>query len=385
MSSQSLDELQLLLNASNSEAGVIRPHDKAVFGKSGKTGKSGNTKAFRLNAKNLFLTYPHCESTPVQVLANVKLFFGDRLEYVVIGREKHKDGTPHLHIALGLTRKVNFRDPHVLDSIAGKHGNYLGMRDKTRCITYCVKGDDFVEFGINSKDFLNARKKHKSVKSEEVAGSIMQGDDLLSLNEQYPGFMLMNLPKVQTYQSWYQTCTDGLSKKGLSLPSVSPLGLSPAEIRIRYWLISNLIGLPKRPFKQVQLYLWGTTSLGKTSLLMAIESKYRVYWCPMDEDFYNGYDDKLFDIIVLDEFKSQKRLQFLNSFVQGSPVSLRVKGGQVMKRKNLPVIITSNMPLSSCYHKVAALNPVVMQSIEGRFEQVHLENDIFTLLDRLLI
>lgn len=337
---------------------------------------------FRLNAKNLFLTYPRCDAAPEDVMVNLKIFFGDLLVWAVVGTEPHADGFPHLHISLSLTRKVNYRDPFCLDCIVGQHGSYEGTRSKKGSIEYCTKNGDYEEFNFDCASYLEARKRHKSVQAIEVAKGVMEGTDLVSLNVKYPGFMLMNLPKVQTYQSWYGAMQLGTSLDGSDLPLVSPLGLTPGEVKIRQWLLMNLIGKPSRRFGAKQLYLWGPTNLGKTSLLMMIETKYRVFWCPMDEDYYDGFDDKLFDVIVMDEYKAQKKIQFMNGFVGGQPVKLRVKGGQVTKRKNLPVIITGNYSLAQCYHKVAAHSPAILGTLERRFEIVELQRNIHTLLDR---
>lgn len=340
-------------------------------------------KAFRLNAKNLYLTYPQCDMSPVDAMEFLKLFFGDELLWAVIGTELHEDGNPHLHYVFGLTRKVNYKDPYCLDCLTGQHGNYQGMRSKLDCIKYCSKDHEYEEYNINVANFLAARKKHKSVKAEEVAKGVMEGQDLVSLNKSYPGFMLMNLAKVKSYQSWFESTNQAAVLDGTDLPIVNPLGLTCGEVKVRAWLNANMIGKPTRNFGARQLFLWGKTNLGKTSLLMLLETKYRVYWCPMGEDYYDDYDDKLYDVIILDEFRAQKKLQFMNSFVQGCPMTLRIKNGQVMKRKNLPVIVCANYPLERCYHKVALYNPEVMETLIRRFEVVELKRSIFTLIDRL--
>ena len=38
--------------------------------------------------------------------------------------------------------------------------------------------------------------------------------------------------------------------------------------------------------------------------------KLRVYWWPKDEHWWDGYEDGAYDLIVLDEFKSQKKITY---------------------------------------------------------------------------
>ena len=55
------------------------------------------------------------------------------------------------------------------------------------------------------------------------------------------------------------------------------------------------------------------------------------------------------DLCVLDEFRAQKTVQFLNHFLDGSHMPLRQKGRQTLKTDNLPCIILSNFSLEECY------------------------------------
>lgn len=73
----------------------------------------------------------------------------------------------------------------------------------------------------------------------------------------------------------------------------------------------------------------------------------------MDEDFYDFYDDDQYDLIVLDEFKGQKTIQHMNRWLDGQKMTIRKKGSQGLKTKNLPIIIISNYSPQEVYHKVA--------------------------------
>ena len=60
------------------------------------------------------------------------------------------------------------------------------------------------------------------------------------------------------------------------------------------------------------------------------------------EDFYCDYMDGCYDVIVLDEFKGQKRIQDLNQWTDGSHFPVKRKGlTPYVKKDNLPFIILS--------------------------------------------
>lgn len=65
---------------------------------------------------------------------------------------------------------------------------------------------------------------------------------------------------------------------------------------------------------------------------------------PTDENFYDFYDDDSYDLIVVDEFKGQKTIQDINRWLDGQNMTIRMKGRQSLKYKNLPIIIVSNFP-----------------------------------------
>ncbi len=112
---------------------------------------------------------------------------------------------------------------------------------------------------------------------------------------------------------------------------------------------------------------------------------FRVYYVPMGETFYDNYDDDDFDLIVMDEYEGQKPITWVNSFVDGSTVTLRVKGGQVCKRNNLPVICLCNDSPSAFYHKSRAQSPNSFDAFMRRWEVVVLDIsvDLFAVIDWL--
>lgn len=75
-----------------------------------------------------------------------------------------------------------------------------------------------------------------------------------------------------------------------------------------------------------------------------------IYNWPKDERWWDLYGDGQYDIIMLDEFRSQKMITDLNPILSGDPVTLSRRGmAPVEKRDKLPVIIMSNYTPEECF------------------------------------
>jgi len=134
------------------------------------------------------------------------------------------------------------------------------------------------------------------------------------------------------------------------LPALRPLVSS--NVSIANWLNSAI--RISRPHRSRQLWIKAPPSAGKTTMILNLERwfKLRVFWWPKDEHWWDGYEDGTYDLIVLDEFKSQKKITDLNPILSGDPVPLsRRRAAPYVKRDNLPVIILSNFSPQECYHK----------------------------------
>jgi len=180
---------------------------------------------------------------------------------------------------------------------------------------------------------------------------------------------MMNKRKLEEYESWVK-CE---SSKKLKIDWVPPKldGLTDANLQIATWISLNI--RQPRKFKAPQLFIHGPPNLGKTSLVEWLEKSLSVYHMPINEEFYDHYSDD-YDLVVIDEFKHQFKIQWLNQFLQGSPMTIRKKGSQTMKYKNLPVVILSNFSLAQCYPVAAATDK--LDSLKTRLEIVEVESFI---------
>lgn len=272
-----------------------------------------------------------------------------KVKWIVVAAEKHADGGDHLHIAVEFEAKFSTRDHSFANFICGSQGNYQAMKNMRKCLEYVIKDGDYCAHGI---DPVAVVKKRTGSLSSWVASEIIGGRSIYSLMEDEPGFIMMNRKRIQDFDVWARR------KRSLQLPGISEvINLSETlpAMRIADWIRQHLVAvngvLPSMSFKARQMFIHGPPNLGKTSLVMNLMKHLRVYHIPSTEDFYDFYDDDDYDLAVLDEFGGQKPTYWLNEWLQGSPMTLRVKGGQYLKKKNIPTIILSNHPLERCYSK----------------------------------
>lgn len=107
--------------------------------------------AFRLQAKHLFLTYPHCLEEPQGLLDFLINKLATRNPtYILVAQEEHHNGIPHLHAFCVLSRKLDTNNPRYFD--AGEephiiHGNYQAAGNPKATYEYVIKGGNIVEHG----------------------------------------------------------------------------------------------------------------------------------------------------------------------------------------------------------------------------------------------
>lgn len=126
--------------------------------------------AFRINARNLFLTYPNCGAKQ-ECFTFLKRRFDADLRYLLVAQETHESGEPHLHAVVCLSRKINITGASSLD-FNGHHGDYKAARDLAASITYCKK-DDPVPLTYGQPPTFGQRNLWESARGAESFDSFM--------------------------------------------------------------------------------------------------------------------------------------------------------------------------------------------------------------------
>lgn len=328
-------------------------------------------KRFRLQGKNYILTFPQCSIKKEVAAARVEQKFAGELKGYIVCEEAHKDGTPHLHVYLSFHQKKYFCKADCFDFIGEKHGNYQVAKSVRGSVEYVTKAGNYVAKGVDVDSVI----KKKTPKNEEVARMLMDGKSLVEINQKDPGYVMLNKRKLEEYATWIHVENSKKQKTEWVPPKTD--GLTDANLQIAEWLSKNI--RQTRKFKAPQLYIHGKANLGKTSLIEWLEKSLSVFHMPLTEEFYDLYSDE-YDLVVVDEFKGQKTIQWLNQFLQGSVMNIRKKGSQSIKLKNIPVIMLSNYTLEECYPKANADGR--LDTLRCRLEIIEVDSFIDFYVDR---
>lgn len=290
--------------------------------------------SFRLNAKNLFLTWPKNDADAGVVTNNLLEHFGaDNVSYLCVSTEDHEDGTPHLHALVCLKNKVDIKNAATLDEIGGgKHGNYQSAKNVRNVLEYVKKGGNFVEHGT-------CPVKANETKCRMIASQLLEGADLDKVIETDPGFALLHLRAIMMFKHQ----VDQMKMKKREKPSPLSYSFYGHMIEIGF----------SREFKQKQYWIWGGPNTGKTSFINDLGVHgFLGYQIPTNDDHVE-WENGTYDFAYIDEFHGQLSITFLNQFLQGSLLKMNVKGRSAIKRENIPVFILSNFPPDRAWKNIS--------------------------------
>lgn len=88
-------------------------------------------KGFRINARNIGLTYPRCDIPLNLILKELELKSKIPIDSYVLVRENHREGGKHVHVYLKYQRPINIVDPTHMDLIIEGEtykGKYEGLK-----------------------------------------------------------------------------------------------------------------------------------------------------------------------------------------------------------------------------------------------------------------
>lgn len=100
--------------------------------------------AFKFDSASAFLTYPQCDLEHVAIIDHLRTV-GD-IAWARVCSELHEDGSPHRHVVVKFTRRVQSRNSRLFD-INGKHPNIQSVRSIKRALDYVSKDGEFSDVG----------------------------------------------------------------------------------------------------------------------------------------------------------------------------------------------------------------------------------------------
>lgn len=166
-------------------------------------------KKFNINSQSWFLTYPRLDITKEEALRLLQLKLANKpYKGMVVCRELHQDGTPHIHAYVLLKDRYNCKVATFWD-LNGHHGNYQKARDISAVSKYIKKDGDFIEDGlIDWQEKLDAKKAHRKYLGELM---LKEGTTLKDLLHEDPSLALeaANLQKslAACKQAMLEPCT----------------------------------------------------------------------------------------------------------------------------------------------------------------------------------
>lgn len=180
--------------------------------------KKTKRDTFRAQGKNFFLTYPKCDMSKQDAAENLQHKLA--LDYLLIAREMHQDGTPHLHALLRAKKKANIKNASFFD-LAFFHGNYQTARDTDAVKEYIEKSDkEPLEIGVYESNKQSEVQKralaNKQILTEPLPKLVDKGEiSIYSYKLLRESVMLYNLDKLEVPEYMPKKCYWIYGKTGI--------------------------------------------------------------------------------------------------------------------------------------------------------------------------
>lgn len=301
---------------------------------------------FRFNSRAVFLTYPQCGLSAAHTLTLLRTKLGEAEgTHYLIGVEAHADGTPHLHVFVERQNKINtvnerYFDLEDVDRVY--HPNVTAPRDRQAVVDYVMKEGQVTKW---PDDWDPSGPKKRKGKWEEATPAILAGAEQGDILRLLPSFMLANRKKVADAIAFVrsQGLLAGIPGRQEFLSWDLPEDASYYNVPLFRGVWTVLRDNLKNPsYGRRQLYIWGPTGIGKTYFRNLLGQALKIFDVPMGEEFYDDWEDGKFDLSMMEEFKSQKTIQWMNQWLDGSVLNVRQKGAQYVKKQPVPTLILSN-------------------------------------------
>jgi len=348
-------------------------------------------KEFRLESKNLFLTFPQTTYPLEDFKANcLKLFEAEGIEKLLISTEKHQDGNDHIHAVICLQKPLRTRRSNHFDGLVQppKHPNivsrFRGGLAKT--LSYVMKDGNWISHPeeFNPTTLIQKSSNKKEIKkTDAIAHRMEKGETIEDLLQDEAGFVLMHLERLREFSAYLaakgrRTSLAEARSQGVRV-QVAAGHMSSSATALALWLNQNLRN-PALPRRRKQLWLKAPPQHGKTTLITNLEEWFNlsIYYMPKTEDWNDLYNDGEYDLVVLDEYKGHKSIQFLNPWLSNDPQPVSRRGkAPIMKRDALPFIILSNYRPEEAYRNAS---PISLEALLSRLEVIEFsEGDLIRL------
>ena len=331
-----------------------------------------------------------------------KVFVKFDFKWYIIAREKHGDESNHWHIAMELKKGIRRCDMYPLCwSAFPWYRGYLNVssewKSDKRLASYLLCPDKDKEIdpkpvieGVDEKVIARWKRAVQDMKkwlccAEIVSKCNAWNNTWKELKLWDEGFGAQYMSRIKVY--WSECMLQKFDKledkdelkRRLDAAVLVKKGV---VLVVVMWLLSNLF--QERHHRQLQLYMWGGKHVGKTSIMSELQKYFMACKMPYDNGYFDLYNDDLHEFIYLDEYRGQISVHEMNNWLDGSRHSYARKGSQAVKRKNIPMIVLSNIDLNSQYPKICADEKEVRDAFISRFVSVEVDQDDCNLLREIV-
>ncbi len=339
-------------------------------------------------------TIPHLKDESLQKWHDLIVeAMGDRLDSFTIAKERHSDGEwEHIHWWMKFAKRFTCY-PTTFDKVFPKHGNLAVMKKgnvkkhQFYMLRYVTKGGEFLDWPIDwdSRAWMSENTPasaklpdgcRKKTKRDDIASKIIEEDynEPYNIAKEEPGYFMERSKQVQDFMEYVHEAREAEKKKSSDwtvLQETKEWGMG--WLKVIRWLNfmirqpSHHIGRPRH------LFVHGNTRLGKTTrLINPLKEKLHCYMITKDEVQNTPWRDD-YDLCIMDDFKGQKSIIWMNEFLGSKNMLMRVPGGTHMRKTRIvPTIVISNFPPARCYPLVANSDDESFNALKDRFIEVEL-------------
>lgn len=317
---------------------------------------------FNFRRKDVFLTYSKADNEPdiKQIFKELKNLDKDNdrpdkicnnIELLFLVKELHEDGVPHFHVYMKFFEALDRSDYTLFNVPSLKSPKIVYVHNNRKVIRYMAKHlkteEDWKEnsiqynmdakFYIETNAYMLSELAYKMIKKQITpTQAITESPNLLyKADSLYRNYNIYHFEKHMEENPG----------KELTDISIGHEDFNPLKFKF---------DKTKKKNENPQFWICGNTNSGKTYVTDMLEQKgYNGYMPSMDEENWDGYNDKYINYIEFEEYKGEKTIRFLNRLLEGTKMPLKVKGrDRVIKNKNIPIFIKSNYLPHEAYSKV---------------------------------